>query len=72
MFALFPAKILTVIPSGRTKLFFLSKYLFFPTLAAVLQGTKPAEDFFEITDAFLETKALWEKDKMKQRNGLCV
>lgn len=33
-------------------------YLFFPTLAAVLQGMKPAEDFFDMTDAFLEIPAL--------------
>ena len=32
--------------------------LFFPTLAAVLQGMNPAEDFFDMTDAFLEIPAL--------------
>ena len=34
------------------------KYLFFPTLAAVLHGMKPAEDFFDTTDAFLEKPTL--------------
>jgi len=36
-------------------------YLFLPTLAAVLQGMKPAEDFFVTTDAFLETPTLDKK-----------
>ena len=34
------------------------KYLFFPTLAAVLHGMKPAEDFFDTTVAFLDKPTL--------------
>ena len=41
-------------------------YLFFPTLAAVLQGMNPAEDFFVTTDAFLETPTLY---KRKTKSG---
>ena len=34
------------------------KYLFFPTLAAVLHGMNPAEDFFDTTAAFLDKATL--------------
>ena len=40
------------------------KYLFFPTLAAVLHGMKPAEDFFDTTVAFLDKPTLSGKKWM--------
>lgn len=43
-------------------------YLFFPTLAAVLQGMNPAEDFFVTTDAFLETPTLYKRNMKSDRN----
>ena len=42
----------------------LRKYLFFPTLAAVLHGMKPAEDFFDTKVAFLDKPTLWGKKWM--------
>ena len=48
-----------VVHEGKKKLnISLCKYLFFPTLAAVLHGMKPAEDFFDTTDAFLDKPTL--------------
>ena len=34
------------------------EYLFFPTLAPVLHGMNPAEDFFDTTAAFLDKPTL--------------
>lgn len=42
----------------KAKYFSRRKYLFFPTLAAVLHGMKPAEDFFDTKVAFLDKPTL--------------